>query len=52
MTQDIVDFIVFFNFFFFFFTCLCLFRLLPLKKEIITTEHTNLVELNSDFQLK
>lgn len=49
MTQDIVDFIVFFNFFF---TCLWLFRLFPFKKEIITTEHTNLVELNSDFQLK
>lgn len=52
MTQDIVDIIVFFNFFFFFFTCLWLFRSLPLKKEIITTEHIKLVELNSDFQLK
>lgn len=51
MTQDIVGFIVFFNFFFFF-TCLWLFRLLPLKKEIITTEHINMVELNSNFKLK
>lgn len=50
MTQDIVDFIVFFSFFFL--LVLWLFRALPLKKEIITTEHTNLVELNSDFQLK
>lgn len=25
---------------------------MPLKKEIITTEHTDLVELNSDFQNK
>lgn len=50
MTQNIVDFIVFLNFFFY----LHLFRSLPLKKEIIiiTTEHTNLVETNSDFQLK
>lgn len=53
MTQDLVDFIVFSNLYFIlFFTCMWLFRLLPLKKEIITTEHANLVEVNSHLQLK
>lgn len=50
MTQDIVGFIVLNCFVFFYF--LWLFRLLPLKKEIITTEHINMVELNSNFKLK